>query len=69
MKTLDDGPEKQKLVDEMVAIVRADAPWTFGFFPYASAAAQQWVHNYKPAILVRDPGRYLRLDVPQRLTV
>jgi len=67
MKTLEDGPEKQKLIDEMVRIAREDAPWTMGFFPYASGAAQQWVHNYKPAILVRDQGRYLRLDVPQRL--
>jgi hypothetical protein len=38
-----------------------------GFFPYASAAAQRWVYNYKPAILVRDQGRYLRLDVAQRV--
>jgi ABC-type transport system substrate-binding protein len=67
MKSLDDGPEKQKLIDDMVALVREDAPWTMGFYPYASAAAQQWVHNFKPAILVRDHGRYLRLDVNQRL--
>ena len=67
MKTLPDGPDKQKLVDEMVRIARVDAPWTMGFFPYASAAAQQWVHNFKPAILIRDHGRFLRLDVPQRL--
>jgi hypothetical protein len=38
-----------------------------GFFPWASAARQQWVHNYKPAILFRDQGRFLRLDVNQRL--
>ena len=67
MKSLDDGPEKQQLIDAMVRIVREDAPWTMGFFPYASAAVQQWVHNSKPAILVRDQGRYLRLDVDQRV--
>ena len=67
MKTLEDGPAKQQLIDEMVALVREDAPWTMGFFPYASAAAQQWVHNYKPAILIRDHGRFLRVDVDQRL--
>ena len=67
MKSLDDGPEKQQLIDEMVLIVRDDAPWTMGFFPYASAAVQQWVHNSRPAILVRDQGRYLRLDVDQRV--
>ncbi|MDP1900012.1 MAG: ABC transporter substrate-binding protein [Rubrivivax sp.] len=67
MKTLDDGPEKQKLIDEMVAIARVDAPWTMGFYPYSSAAVQRWVLNSNPAILIRDHGRYLRLDVPQRV--
>jgi ABC-type transport system substrate-binding protein len=67
MKTLADGPEKQALIDEMVRIVREDAPWTMGFFPYTSAAHQRWVHNYKPAILIRDHGRYLRLDVADRV--
>jgi hypothetical protein len=67
MKTLPDGPQKQKAVDEMVALVREDAPWTMGFYPYASAAAQRWVKNYKPAILIRDHGRYLRLDVADRV--
>ncbi len=67
MKSLDDGPEKQKLVDAMVQIAQVDAPWTMGFFPHASAAVQRWVHNSKPAILVRDQGRYLRLDVKDRV--
>lgn len=67
MKSLPDGAQRQALIDEMVAILRRDAPWTMGFYPWASASAQQWVHNFRPAILIRDPGRYLRLDVPQRL--
>jgi ABC-type transport system substrate-binding protein len=67
MKALDDGPEKQALIDRMVALVREDAPWTMGYFPYSSAATQRWVHNYKPAILVRDHGRYLRLDAADRV--
>ncbi|MCW5635712.1 MAG: ABC transporter substrate-binding protein [Rubrivivax sp.] len=67
MKTLADGPQKQALIDRMVKIVQEDAPWTMGYFPYTSVAAQRWVKNYKPAILVRDHGRYLRLDVPDRV--
>ena len=66
MKSLEDGPEKQKLVDQMVALVREDAPWTMGFFPHASAAAQSWVHNARQVVLIRDTGRYLRLDTVQR---
>jgi ABC-type transport system substrate-binding protein len=67
LKTLDDGPEKQVVVDKMVRILQEDAPWSMGFFPYASAAVQGWVANSKPAILVRDHGRYLRLDIDKRV--
>ncbi|MES2960492.1 MAG: ABC transporter substrate-binding protein [Pseudomonadota bacterium] len=67
LKMLDDGPEKQVVIDKMVNILRQDAPWSFGFYPWASAAVQSWVHNSKPAILVRDHGRYLRLDTPARV--
>ncbi len=66
MKSVDDGPEKQKVIDELVHIAQFDAPWTMGFFPDASAAIQHWVYNSKPAILVRDQGRYLRLDTVER---
>lgn len=68
MKALPDGPARQALIDRMVRIAQQDAPWTMGFFPYTSAAAQRWVHNHKPAILIRDHGRYLRLDVADRVS-
>ena len=62
----DDGPRKQALIDRMVAIARDDAPWSWGYFPYSSAAVQGWVHNSKPAVLIRDPARFLRLDTAAR---
>jgi ABC-type transport system substrate-binding protein len=62
LKSLDDGPAKQEVIDKMVRILQEDAPWSFGFYPYASVAVHGWVSNSKPAILVRDHGRYLRLD-------
>ena len=67
LKTLDDGPQKQAVIDKMVTILQQDAPWSFGFYPWASTAVQRWVHNSKPAILVRDHGRYLKLDIPARV--
>jgi len=67
LKSLDDGLVKQAMIDEMVRILQADAPWSFGFYPCASVAVHQWVHNSKPAILVRDHGRYLRLDTEARV--
>jgi ABC-type oligopeptide transport system substrate-binding subunit len=67
MKVLEDGPAKQKLIDEMVTISREDAPWTMGYYPYASAAVQRWVYNSKSAVLVRDQARYLRIDAKERV--
>ncbi len=43
LQTLDDGPEKQKVVDEMVRIAREDAPWAWGYWPYVAIANQSWV--------------------------
>jgi ABC-type transport system substrate-binding protein len=67
LKALDDGPQKQAVIDKMVRILQEDAPWSMGFFPYASAAVQGWVANSKPAILIHDHGRYLRLDPATRV--
>jgi ABC-type transport system substrate-binding protein len=66
MLGLDDGPEKQRLIDAMVRIAQQDAPWTFGYFPYASGAFHAWVHNGKPAILIRDMAPYYRIDAAER---
>ena len=62
MKFLDDGPEKQKLIDRMIEIVQRDAVWSFGYFPTSAAAFQQWVYNGKPTQIVRNHIGYLRLD-------
>ncbi len=62
LQTLEDGPAKQDLVDRMVAIVQADSPWSFGYFPWGGLAFQQWVHNGKPSIMIRDMAKYYRLD-------
>ena len=62
MKFLDDGPEKQRLIDEMIAIVQNDAVWSFGYFPTSAAAYQQWISNGKPTQIVRNHISYLRLD-------
>lgn len=62
MQLLDDGPQKQKIIDQMVSIVREDSPWAWGYFPYVAIAMQSWVHNGKPTIMVRDLAKYYRVD-------
>ena len=61
------GPEKQKVMDQMVAIVREDAPWAWGYWPYVALAFQPWAHNGKPSIVVRDLAKYYRIDPALRV--
>ena len=67
LKTLDDGPRKQEVIDKMVAIVQRDAPWSFGYFPWSGQAYQQWVFNGKPGILLQDRAMYYRIDPALRV--
>jgi ABC-type transport system substrate-binding protein len=62
MKFLDDGPQKQKLIDRMIEILQQDAVWSFGYFPTSAAAYHQWVANGKPTQIIRNHIGYLRLD-------
>ena len=67
LQALDDGPQKQAIIDKMVAITQQDAPWAFGYFPWGGLAFQQWVYNGKPSILIRDMAKYYRVDPQLRV--
>ncbi|WP_460873401.1 ABC transporter substrate-binding protein [Paralcaligenes ginsengisoli] len=66
MRFLDDGPVKEQIVHRMIAIVQADAPWMFGFFPKSGGAYQAWVGNAKPTQMVRNTLQYYKIDPAAR---
>ncbi len=66
MRFLDDGPEKDAVVREMIDIVQHDMPWMFGFFPYSGGAYQTWVGNAEPTQMVRNSLQYLKIDAARR---
>jgi ABC-type transport system substrate-binding protein len=66
LQLLEDGPQKQALIDALVRIAQDDAPWSFGYHPFAAGAYQSWVRNGKPSIMLRDMIRYHRVDTVQR---
>lgn len=67
MRFLDDGPEKDEVITQMVQIVQHDAPWMFGYVPNSGGVYQQWVHNAKPSQMVRNAIQYLRIDPQLRV--
>jgi ABC-type transport system substrate-binding protein len=62
MKNMENGPERQRIIDRMIEIVRHDAPWVWSFFPKDYTLRHAWVHNSKPSALVNNGLKYLRLD-------
>jgi len=62
MKYMDDGPDKQAAIDRMIAIVQGDAPWAFGYNPFAGSVNHQWVGNVKSGPLVNDRLTYMKVD-------
>ena len=66
LQTLDNGPEKQQVIDQMMKIAREDAPWAWGYWSYSGLAFQSWAHNGKPGVVIQDSLRYLRIDAAER---
>jgi ABC-type transport system substrate-binding protein len=66
MKSLPNGPERQRLIDRMVELVRHDAPWIFGFHPKDYTLRHSWLFNAKPNELAGNTTKYVRLDPARR---
>ena len=62
MKNMENGPERQAIIDEMVAILQEDAPWSFGWHPKDYGLRHAWVKNAKPNQMARNGLKYQRVD-------
>jgi ABC-type transport system substrate-binding protein len=62
MKDMDNGPARQQVIDEMLEIVRRDAPWIFAYYPKSFGLRHGWVHNVKPNLMANNTLKYRRID-------
>lgn len=62
MRNLEDGPERQGLIDQMQEILRRDSPWLFGYHPMKFALYHDWYRNQAKNIMARNNLKYQRLD-------
>ncbi len=62
MRQMENSPERQAIVDQMVEIVQRDAPWAGGFNPKDFGLAHQWMYNRKPNKMANNGLKYQRLD-------
>ena len=66
VKHMENGPQRQALIDRMMAILQEDAPWSFGFHPKDYSLHHGWVANLKPNHMARNGLKYQRIDAAQR---
>jgi len=66
MKNMDNGPQRQAIIDRMVELLRWDAPWLWGFHPKAFTLYHSWYHNVKPNLMANNTLKYRRLDPHER---
>ncbi len=62
MKNMNNGPERQQIIDEMIEILRWDAPWAWGFHPKAFSLFHSWYRNVKPNLMANNTLKYKRVD-------
>ncbi|TCJ13189.1 peptide ABC transporter substrate-binding protein [Parasulfuritortus cantonensis] len=68
MKDMDNGPARQAVIDRMVAMLRQDSPWLFGFHPKDYVLHHAWLKNVKPNQMANNGLKYRRIDVAARAT-
>jgi len=66
MKNMENGPERQDIIDRMVAVLRQDAPWVWGYHPKDYSLYHAWLANVKPNQMARNGLKFYRLDPAQR---
>ncbi|MGH8657922.1 MAG: ABC transporter substrate-binding protein [Gammaproteobacteria bacterium] len=66
VKNMDNGGERQSLIDRMVDIARRDAPWLWGFHPVGFSLHHAWFANVKPNLMANNTLKYQRIDVGAR---
>lgn len=66
MKNMPDTPERQQVIDEMLEILRHDAPWIWGFHPKFFILHYDWYSNIKPNLMAHNTLKYQRIDPARR---
>ena len=68
MRAMDNGPARQAIVDRMLKILHADAPWIWGHHPLDYSLRHAWLSNRKPTKVGNNTLKYQRIDAAGRAT-
>lgn len=66
MRVMKNSPQRQHLIDKMLAILAEDSPWIWGFHPKQFMLYHAWNENIKPNLMANNTMKYRRIDAKQR---
>ncbi len=66
MKSMDNTPERQKIINQMIAIAREDAPWLWGWHPKSFGLSHAWMGVTKPNMMANNTLKYVSIDTELR---
>lgn len=66
MKNMENSPERQRIIDRMLEILRQDSPWLWGYHPKNYVLQHEWLHNVKPNVMANNKLKYWRVDAALR---
>ena len=62
MRSLPNGDQRQALIDQMLELLRYDAPWIWGFHPKSFSLYHDWLGNVKPNQLAHNSLKYININ-------
>ena len=66
MKNMENGVERQQIIDRMIDILRHDAPWLWGYHPRTYGLYHAWYENVKPNRMAHNTIKYQKIDAVLR---
>ncbi len=66
MKNMEDGTERQQIIDRMVDILRYDSPWLWGYHPRIYGLYHAWYRNIKQNSMAHNTIKYQKIDTSLR---
>ena len=67
MRSLPNSPKRFRIIQQMLQIARADAPWVWGVYPKSLALVHSWFHNVTPNAMANNTLKYKRIDAVERV--
>jgi ABC-type transport system substrate-binding protein len=66
MRSMENGPARQAIIDRMHAVICEDAPWVWGYHPKDYTLFHSWLSNRKPTKVGNNTLKYQRIDAALR---